>query len=363
MSNAYLILENGTVFKGRAFGYEAEAIGELVFSTGMTGYMETLTNPGYLGQMVLQTFPLIGNYGVVPAEQKSPQVQLKAYIVREWCQEPSNFRSEGNLDTFLRENKTPGLCDIDTRALTHIIRENGSMNAMLSHTPELSEAQWAVLKGYKLRRATKTEEDEFPIRKISGQHNAGFDAQSQGQTRSVVVWDFGDRSITQNLADCGFNPVTVIKHSATADEILHMASGGLVLSDGPGDPAQYAEEIRTIKRICEKGLPIFGIGLGHQLLALARGAKTEKLPFGHRGTNQPVRETATGRVFVTKQSHGFAVAVDSLPGTAQMSYENTIDGTCEGIDYTDIPAFSIQFQPSPDTDTFGKFMKMIKKGV
>jgi len=359
VNNAYLILENGAVFKGRWFGYEAEAIGELVFSTSMTGYMETLTNPSYSGQIVLQTFPLIGNYGVIPAEQKSPQVQLKAYIVREWCQEPSNFRSEGDLDTFLQVTQTPGLCGIDTRALTRIIRENGPMNALLTHTPELTEKQLAILKAYKPRRADKTEEEEFPIFKISGQHSAV----PGGQGQSVVVWDFGDTSIKRDLADCGCNPVTVIKNANSADEILCMSPGGIVLSDGPGNPADYKEEIATIKKLCTSSLPIFGIGLGHQLLALARGAKIEKLPLGHRGSNQPVKETATGRVFVTKQSHGFAVTVDSLPDTAKMSYVNTLDGSCEGIEYTDIPAFSVQFQMLSDGGFFQKFAKMLRKGV
>ena len=350
---AYLVLENGAVFKGRQFGYSAEAVGELVFSTAMTGYMETLTNPGYSGQIVLQTFPLIGNYGWIPAEGRSDRVQLNAYIVREWCQEPSNFRSEGNLDSFLCENKIPGLYNIDTRALTRIIRESGKLRAVLSHSPELTEAQRESLKGNKSENSVEKVLPGFAAGKVN----------SDEKKNGIIVWNFGDNAIVREFENFGCKHVMAVGCAAAADEILAMSPGGVVLSDGPENPAESAEIIEVIKKLCDKKVPIFGIGLGHQLLAIARGAKVEKLPVGHRGANQPVREKKTGRAFVTGQAHGYAVSADSLPKTAKVSYEHTIDGTCEGIDYTDIPAFSVQFRPTPDADIFGKFVKMIEKGV
>ena len=332
MSSAYLILENGAVFKGKPFGYDGEAVGELVFSTGMTGYLETLSDPAYFGQIVLQTFPLIGNYGVIPQDFGTGPIHMKAYIVREWCQEPSNFRNEGNLDSFLREKRTPGLSGIDTRKLTRMIRENGVINAMISKTPELSEDQWAKLRGYAIKDAVATcalDNSEFGIR------NSEF-----------VIWNFGCAGNVMKLFEsCMCNP-TVVGHSVTADDIQQRNPDGIVLSGGPGDPAENTRIIGEIKKLCGTNIPILGIGLGHQMLALAQGAKTEKLPFGHRGANQPVKSKKTGHAFVTTQNHGYTVVLGSLPENAVASYENLSDGTCEGIEYTDIPAFSIQFEPT-----------------
>ena len=358
MSDVYLILENGVVFKGRTFGHDGEAVGELVFSTGMTGYMETLADPAYYGQIVLQTFPLIGNYGVIPNDFGPGPIHLKAYIVRDWCQEPSNFRSEGNLDSFLYEKKIPGLCGIDTRALTRIIRDNGTMNAMISKTPDLSDGQWAALRGYKVANAvaavakSKVENSSPGTARGLQPHpdpGAGsIGSGADGTTYNVALQDFGNAfKLADGLSANGCRP-TVFSYNATADEILAAKPDGIVLSGGPGDPAENARLIAEIKKLSGSGVPILAVGLGHQMLALARGAKTIKLQSGHRGSNQPVSIPGTPRVFATAQNHGYAVDPDSLPGCAAVSYVNSNDGTCEGVKYEDIPAFSVQFDPTDE---------------
>ena len=335
MPKAYLILENGTVFEGDAFGYEGEAMGELVFSTGMTGYLETLTDPSYYGQIVIQTFPLIGNYGVIPADFESGGFHIKGYIVRQWCQEPSNLRSEGNLDTFLRLHKIPGLCNIDTRALTRIVRERGVMNAVISRKPALTDAEWAALKGYTIEGAV----DNMTTK-------ARYELRPEGQERfHVALWDFGAKqSIARELQERGCR-VTVLPAGTKAEEVLALRPDGIMLSNGPGDPAKNMGVVEELRKVCVHKIPTFGICLGHQLLALSQGAKTRKLHYGHRGANQPALETATGRVFITSQNHGYAVINESLPEHAEVSFINANDHTCEGIDYKNMPAFSVQFHP------------------
>jgi len=336
MENArYLILENGQVFQGRPFGASGQVTGEIVFTTSMTGYLETLTDPSYYGQMVVQTFPLIGNYGVIPADFEGESPALKAYIVRDWCQEPSNFRSEEDLDTFLLRQNVVGLWDIDTRALVKIIREHGVMNAILTDDPAVGEAALQQMRAYTIQNAVHSV--SCPVAKTS---------RAEHGTKTVVLWDFGaKRNISRELLLRGCNVVSVPAQT-TAQEILALQPDGLMLSNGPGDPAENTGIIRELARVCEAKLPIFGICLGHQLLALARGGQTMKLKYGHRGANQPVQECATGKVYITSQNHGYAVCLgDSLPKQAQPSFINLNDQTCEGIDYLDIPAFSVQFHP------------------
>jgi len=356
---AYLILENGTVFKGQPFGYDGEAIGELVFSTGMTGYLETLSDPAYFGQIVLQTFPLIGNYGVIPQDFDSGQAHLKAYIVREWCQEPSNFRSEGNLDSFLSEHRVPGLFGIDTRALTRALRVNGVINAMISRTAELSDDQWAALRGYRITGAVAAvcASQESHARPGSVADHTGSLGQEQRSSKKIAIWDFGGAyRLAEPLISRGCKP-EIIRYDSAADDIIAQNPDGIVLSGGPGDPSENIAIIQEIKKVCDHNIPIFAVGLGHQMLALARGAVTIKLPFGNRGSNQPVREFATGRVFVTTQNHGYAVDSGSLPDSSEISHENLNDRTCEGIAYKDIPAFSVQFFPTEDV--FDRFVAFI----
>ena len=331
---AYLVLENGTVFEGESFGAEKETTGELVFTTAMTGYLETLTDPSYFGQVVLQTFPLIGNYGVIRSDFETPTPALNGYIVREWCQAPSNFRCEGNLDTFLKEKNVPGICGIDTRALTRIVREYGVMTCRIQYTPEVTDDLLAEMKNYVITDAvestTITEKETFPV----------DDAKYH-----VVLMDFGAKhNIGRELNKRGCS-LTVVPAGTAAEEVLALNPDGVMLSNGPGDPAKNTAVIAELKKLSDSGVPMFGICLGHQLLALARGAQTEKLKYGHRGANQPVKELASGKVYITSQNHGYAVVSDSLPSDAVVSYVNGNDNTCEGVSYTDIPAFSVQFHP------------------
>ena len=319
---AYLVLENGTVFEGKSFGAEKETTGELVFTTAMTGYLETLTDPSY------------GNYGVIRSDFETPTPALNGYIVREWCQAPSNFRCEGNLDTFLKEKNVPGICGIDTRALTRIVREYGVMTCRIQYTPEVTDDLLAEMKNYVITDAvestTITEKETFPV----------DDAKYH-----VVLMDFGAKhNIGRELNKRGCS-LTVVPAGTAAEEVLALNPDGVMLSNGPGDPAKNTAVIAELKKLSDSGVPMFGICLGHQLLALARGAQTEKLKYGHRGANQPVKELASGKVYITSQNHGYAVVSDSLPSDAVVSYVNGNDNTCEGVSYTDIPAFSVQFHP------------------
>lgn len=322
---AYLILEDGTLFEGRSFGAVGEVTGELVFTTGMTGYLETLTDQSYYGQIVLQTFPLIGNYGVIPSDFERGTVGAKAYIVKHPCQDPSNFRSVGNLDTFLKERGIVGLYGIDTRALTKIIRKNGVMNGKITSYPPTEEDREEA-KVYRVRGAVAAVSSRI-ITKLS-----------DGERRAALL-DFGaKRGIAQALMARGCE-VWSFPHDSTAQDILKINPNGIMLSNGPGDPADPANAgvIETIRELMQSGIPIFGICLGHQLLALANGYRTHKLKFGHRGSNQPVKDLSTGGVYITSQNHGYAVAADNS------SFVNVNDGTCEGLDYGN--SFSVQFHP------------------
>lgn len=354
---AYLILENGNIFEGKSFGASGEAVGEIVFTTAMTGYLETLTDPSYYGQIVVQTFPLIGNYGVIPSDFESDKSHVRAYIVKDWCQDPSNFRCEGCLDTFLKAQGIIGLYGIDTRALTKIVREHGVMNGRIVMENSNTGFQFDELKNYTIVDAVKS---------VTCKEEKVFKAENS--KHKVVLWDFGAKdNIRRELVKHGCE-VTVIPADTSVERILEINPDGIMLSNGPGDPAENKEIIENIKKLCEYKIPTFGICLGHQLLALATGAKTEKLKYGHRGANQPATELETKRVFITSQNHGYAVVNDSVQGSAKVSFVNANDGTCEGITYTDMPAFSVQFHPEASAgplDTsflFDKFISLIEGG-
>jgi carbamoyl-phosphate synthase small subunit len=326
---AYLILENGIVMKGDSFGAQGEITGEVVFATGMTGYLETLTDPSYYGQIVMQTFPLIGNYGIIPVDFESAAVGARAYITKYPCQTPSNFRSKGNLDNFLKERSITGLCGIDTRALTKIIRKNGVMNGKITAVPP-TEADIEETKAYSIRNA---------VAAVSSSSITKTSPDKPQANKRVALMDFGaKRGITKALAARGCE-VWSFPHDTSAQEILKMKPDGIMLSNGPGDPAEDANKgiVETLRVLQKTGVPIFGICLGHQLLALANGYTTKKLKFGHRGANQPVKDLSTGRVYITSQNHGYAVVADNG------SFVNVNDGTCEGMDYGN--SFSVQFHP------------------
>lgn len=352
----YLILENGTVFEGTEFGATGEVVGELVFTTGMTGYLETLTDPSYYGQIVLQTFPLIGNYGVIPSDFESDMIGASAYIVKHPCKDPSNFRSKEDLDTFLKRKGIVGLCDVDTRALTRIIREVGVLNAIITQKNP-SEIDLNNVKSYRI---------DTPVTKVSSKEKKLYSANNAKY--KVALLDFGSkRNIVRELQqrDCD---VWVMPYNSTPEEILSISPDGIVLSNGPGDPADNIEAINTIKELMKTKIPMFGICLGHQLMALASGFQTGKLKYGHRGTNQPVKDTITDKIFMTSQNHGYSVLPETISGeVADMWFINLNDNTCEGLIYKNTPACSVQFHPEAcagpcDTEyLFDNFIKSVEK--
>lgn len=328
----YICLENGQTFKGYSFGATKEVIGELVFTTGMCGYIETLTDPSYYGQIVMQTFPLIGNYGIINEDKESNKPYVSAYIVREKCNKPSNFRCDEDLDTFLKENDIPGVYGVDTRELTKIIREIGVMNAFITTNPK--NADYEKIKEYKIVDAVKSVSSEKPQLIPSDNHKY-----------NVVLLDFGaKKNIVRELNKRGCN-VAVMPYNTKAEDILKLGVDGIMLSNGPGDPSENTEIVEELKKLIGK-VPMFGICLGHQLLALAMGGKTTKLKYGHRGVNQPVKNLESGRTYISSQNHGYAVVNETIETAGgKVSYINANDGTCEGVDYDDKKAFSVQFHP------------------
>lgn len=348
MEKAYLVLQNGQVFEGFSFGAKAKSIGELVFTTGMCGYIETLTDESYFGQIVMQTFPMIGNYGIIPSDFEGKS-SVRGYVVREWCENPSNFRCEKTLDEYLKEQGIPGIYGIDTREITKIIREYGVMNAIICS--EIPDDLTDVI-NYKVENAVKsvTTDKEY----ISKAENEKY---------NVTLIDYGaKKNIIRELNKRGCT-VKVVPSSYTAEQILADNPDGIMLSNGPGDPAENTFEIGEIKKLFGK-TPIFGICLGHQLLALSQGAETVKLKYGHRGVNQPVKEVGGTRTYITSQNHGYAVVDDKLKN-GKVSFVNANDNTVEGVDYPDFKAFSVQFHPeacSGPKDSeflFDKFIKLM----
>ncbi len=370
---AFLILADGTVFEGTSIGATGSTIGETVFTTGMTGYLETLTDPSYYGQIVTQTFPLIGNYGNIPQDYESKKSWVRGYIVRELCDQPSNFRCSGQLNDFLKAQGIIGICGIDTRALTKRLRESGVMNGMIVSGTNAENLRPLDLiekiKEYKIINAVKlvqTKEGEVsPCAPASSASPAGDTSRNAPH---VVLFDFGAKLNIQRELEKRSCKVTVVPYNTSAEEVIKMQPDGIMLSNGPGDPAENTGIIEEIRKLCDfSKIPIFGICLGHQMLALARGCKTCKLKYGHRGGNHPCKDTETGRVYITSQNHGYAVENTSLPSYAKMSFFNVNDGTVEGITYTDIQAFSVQFHPEAcggphDTNfLFDKFLKLMEE--
>ena len=370
---AYLVLENGMVFEGRAIGCwpdsDAEAaVGELVFTTGMTGYLETLTDPSYAGQIIMQTFPMIGNYGVISQDFEGKSF-AKGYVVHELIDTPSNFRSEGKLDAFLKEQGIPGICGVDTRALTRLIRENGVMNACLYQSSEFI-VQSANMPGlperireYQVKNAVAEVSTKEMLEFGPGSPTSAACSCAEGETLHVVLIDYGaKRNIIRCLVKRGCR-VTVVPHDTPAEEILALKPDGVMLSNGPGDPAENEFEVQQIAKLVGK-LPVFGICLGHQLTALAMGGKTYKLKYGHRGANQPV--TDGKRTWITTQNHGYAVESESMKGTAQLSFRNANDQSCEGLEYPGKRCFTVQFHPEAcagphDTEfLFDRFLRMMR---
>ena len=352
---AYLILEDGTVFTGVSIGSAREVISEIVFNTSMTGYLEVLTDPSYAGQAVVMTYPLIGNYGICREDMESVKPWPDGYIVRELSRMPSNFRSEDTIQHFLEENDIPGICGIDTRALTKILREKGTMNGMITtkEYQDLSEPI-ARMKEYRVTGVVKatTTKETYVL---------------PGEGKKVALLDLGaKRNIARSLNERGCQ-VTVYPADTPAEEILASNPDGIMLSNGPGDPAENVEIIREIRKLYESNVPIFANCLGHQLMALATGASTYKLKYGHRGGNHPVKDLETGRVYISSQNHGYAVDAESLdPNVAKPAFVNVNDGTNEGLKYVGKNIFTVQYHPEacpgPQDSSylFDRFLKMME---
>ncbi len=353
---AYLILEDGTVFEGTSIGSAREVISEIVFNTSMTGYLEVLTDPSYAGQAVVMTYPLIGNYGICREDMESKRAWPDGYIVRELSRTPSNFRSGDTINHFLEEQDIPGISGIDTRALTKILREKGTMNGMITTNGkyDLEEAKRRIreytVTGVVLKTTVK---EPYVI---------------PGEGKKVALLDCGAKNnIARSLAQRGCE-VTVYPADTPAEEILKTNPDGIMLSNGPGDPAENTEIIQEVKKLYASDVPIFAICLGHQLMALATGAKTYKLKYGHRGGNHPVKDLETGRVYITSQNHGYAVDEESLdPKVAVPAFFNVNDRTNEGLKYVGKNIFTVQYHPEacpgPQDSgyLFDRFIRMMEE--
>ncbi len=373
---AKLALEDGTVYSGIAFGADGEVDGEVVFNTSMTGYQEILTDPSYRGQIVAMTYPEIGNYGVNSEDVESQRPHLAGFIVRQLSGRASNFRSEGALDDYLSDHGIVGLAGIDTRSLVRRLRTHGAMKGVIS-TQELDDATLVAkaksspgLVGRDLVREVVPQQPCEWTEKLSAWTRLDHD-QLPGNAIApgfhVVALDFGMKwNIARHLHDMGCK-VTILPGTATADEVLALAPDGIFLSNGPGDPEPVDYGIETIRKLLGQ-TPIFGICLGHQLLALACGAETFKLKFGHRGANQPVQNLLNSRVEITAQNHGFAVREETLPETLEITHRNLNDNTIAGIKLRDLPAFSVQYHPEASagphdsTYLFQEFRDLMAQG-
>lgn len=354
---AFLILEDGHVFTGRSIGSTREAVSEIVFNTSMTGYLEVLTDPSYAGQAVVMTYPLIGNYGICYEDMESERPWVDGFIVRELSRMPSNFRSEDTIQNFLEKNDIPGICGIDTRALTKILRESGTMNGMIT-----TDENYNMDEVMKKLKAYSTGDE---VSKVSCREKKVL----PGDGYKVALLDLGaKKNIGDSLHKRGCE-VTIYPADTKAEDILAANPDGIMLSNGPGDPKECTEIIKEIKKLYDSNVPIFAICLGHQLMALANGLDTHKMKYGHRGGNHPVKDLKTGRVYITSQNHGYVVDTDKLdPNVAVPAFVNVNDGTNEGLSYTGKNIFTVQYHPEacpgPQDSAylFDRFLDMMAAG-
>lgn len=390
---AFLILEDGTVFEGTHIGAEKEIISEIVFNTSMAGYLEVLTDPSYAGQAVCMTYPLIGNYGVCREDMESRRAWPDGFIVRELSRVPSNFRCDMTIQEFLAENGVPGIAGIDTRALTKILREKGTMNGMITtdegyRIEEVLPKLKAYVTGKVVDVVTCKEKytlagarelsDNGPVsgssQFVKEDYEKGIREKKPSMVRSLngrglkaALLDLGAKdNIAKSLAARGCD-VTVYPAGTKAQEIIDDRPDGIMLSNGPGDPKECTQIIAEIKKLYDTDIPIFAICLGHQLMALAAGADTHKMKYGHRGGNHPVKDLETGRVYISSQNHGYVVDTDKLdPKIAVPAFINVNDGTNEGLSYTGKNIFTVQFHPEAcpgpqdSGDLFDRFIRMMK---
>lgn len=350
-----LILEDGSVYRGQGFGSDELKTGELVFNTSMTGYQEILTDNSYCGQIVMMTYPLIGNYGINRDDYESIEPAVFGFVTRDLCQSPNNWRSQETLDDFLKAHNIPGIYDVDTRAITRKLRNKGTMRAMMANPDTDIEAA--------VKQLQETDYLHDQVARVSS--SKIFPIPNRGH--KVVLMDFGAKlGIVRELSRRGCDLI-VVPWDTDAQTILSYHPDGVMLSNGPGDPEDVPQAIETIRQLMGKTV-IFGICLGHQLISLACGAKTYKLKFGHRGANHPVVDLETGKVDITSQNHGFAVNIDSLADTElELTHKALNDGSCEGVRHKELPVFSVQFHPEASAgpeDTaylFDKFVAMMDK--
>ena len=360
---AFLILEDGTIFGGKSVGSQKEVISEIVFNTSMTGYLEVLTDPSYAGQAVTMTYPLIGNYGVAYADMESRKGWPDGFITREISRMPSNFRCEDTLQKFLEDQDIPGIYGIDTRALTKILREKGTMNGMITTNENYNLDE--ILP--KLKEYTVT----GVVKKVSRSEKESFKPGDLGSEKTetkfkVAVIDVGTKN---NIIRCLLNrgcEVDVYPCDFNADDVIAAKPDGIMITNGPGDPAECVEIIEQIKKLSESSIPIFAICLGHQLMALAHGFKTYKMKYGHRGANHPVMDLHTRRVYISSQNHGYVVDGESLDETkAKPWFVNVNDKTIEGLEYIGKPVKTVQFHPEANAGPkdsevlFEEFIKMM----
>lgn len=351
---AYLILEDGHVFTGTSIGSKKEVISEIVFNTSMTGYLEVLTDPSYAGQAVCMTYPLIGNYGICYEDAESLRPWPDGYIVRELSRTASNFRKEDSIQNFLKRFDIPGIAGIDTRALTRILREKGTMNGMIT-TDENYDLD-SIIPRLK----------EYTTGKVVEKVTCSEKTVLKGNGKRVALLDLGAKiNIARSLQERGCQ-VTIYPSNTTAEEILGDQPDGIMLSNGPGDPKECTQVIEEIRKLYESDVPIFAICLGHQLMALATGADTHKMKYGHRGGNHPVKDLETGRVYISSQNHGYVVDTDTLdPNVSVPAFVNVNDQTNEGLKYTGKNIFTVQFHPEacpgPQDSgyLFDRFIKMM----
>ena len=388
MANAYLVLEDGSVYTGEAFGARASGHGEVVFNTSMTGYQEILTDPSYAGQVVVLTYPLVGNYGINPQDFESRRIQVAGLVVREHCETPSHGLSDSTLHEFLDSQGIPGIKGVDTRAITRRLRSQGVMMGLIYHeqlpgdpAPTLSELSGADASVHevahetvlaRLRDMPQYGDTDYVKGVTTGEpyrwpHCSDDPSHVPPSKGRILVADFGLKfNILRLLRDRGYE-VVAVPATATAEEMMAMQPSGIVLSPGPGDPAMLGYMVDTARELIGR-VPIMGICLGHQIAARALGANTFKLKFGHRGANHPVKDISTGRVYITAQNHGYSVDGDTLPPGLEVTHINLNDGTVEGIRHRELPLLTIQYHseaspgPRDNEYLFDRFLEMVRDG-
>lgn len=350
---AKLILENGKVFNGRAFGYMKETVGEVVFTTGMTGYQETLTDPSFAGQIVTMTYPLIGNYGINLEDMESIKPFLKGFIVREKCDMPNNWRCEMELDGFLKQHKIMGIEGIDTRALTKVLRENGTMKGIITIRDDLTESQ--------IKQKFDTFSNKNAVKEVTIPEKYTIN----GNGTHLAVLDCGiKKGIIKELEKRGCK-LSVFPAFSTYEEIMEVNPDAIFLGNGPGDPKDIETVVENVKKLIENKIPVLGICLGHQILGLALGCNTKRLKFGHHGGNHPVKDLKTGNIFITSQNHEFVVC--DLSDEVEPTFINVNDGSIEGIKHKTKPIYSVQFHPEANPGPldmqflFDRFLKIIEE--